>query len=81
MWVSLLTLLVKRRIGMCIQRLPSIELSTFIIAKKYTRLVLSINRVNNIRRVVDTKKNWQRAYLKGVKEKGRLNFGLDPIIS
>lgn len=32
-WISLLTLSVKRRIGMSIQRLPSIELSTFIVAK------------------------------------------------
>jgi IS4 transposase len=33
-WKSLLTLLVKRRIGMSVQQLAGIELSTFMVAKK-----------------------------------------------
>jgi hypothetical protein len=42
-WASLLTLLVKRRIGMSVQQLAGIE--------------LSINGVNNTRRDIDSEKN------------------------
>ena len=61
-WASLLTLLVKRRIGMSVQQFAGIELSTFMVAKKHPRLVLSINGINNTRCDIDIKKNMAKDY-------------------
>ena len=91
-WASLLTLLVKRRIGMSVQKLAGVELSTFMVAKNtqgwFYQLMESITQG-----VISTlKKNWhttinflsryaQRANPTRDKEKGRLKCGLSPIIS
>ena len=91
-WASLSTLLVKRRIGMSVQRLAGIELSTFMVAKNtqgwFYPLMESITQG-----VISTlKKTWhktinflskyaQRAHPTRDKEKGRLKCGLNPIIS
>ncbi|MBH0059481.1 IS4 family transposase, partial [Pseudoalteromonas sp. SWXJZ94C] len=82
-WASLLTLLVKRRIGMSVQQLAGIELSTFMVAKNtqgwFYQLMESITQG-----VISTlNKAWQktisflskyarRANPKRDKEKGRL---------
>lgn len=91
-WASLLTLLVKRRIGMSVQQLAGIELSTFMVAKNtqgwFYQLMESITQG-----VISTlNKAWQktisflskyarRANPKRDKEKGRLKCGLNPILS
>lgn len=91
-WASLLTLLVKRRIGMSVQQLTGIELSTFMVAKNtqgwFYQLMESITQG-----VISTlNKTWQktisflskyarRANPTRDKEKGRLKYGLNPIIS
>lgn len=91
-WASLLTLLVKRRIGMSDQQLAGIELSTFMVAKNtqgwFYQLMESITQG-----VISTlKKTWQktinflskyaqRANPKRDKEKGRLKCGLNPIVT
>jgi len=91
-WASLLTLLVKRRIGMSVQQLAGIELSTFMVAKNtqgwFYQLMESITQG-----VISTlKKTWQktikflskyaqRAHPTRDKEKGRLKCGLNPITS
>jgi hypothetical protein len=91
-WASLLTLLVKRRIGMSVQQLEGVELSTFMVAKNtqgwFYQLMESITQG-----VISTLENaWQktinflskyaqRANPTRDKEKGRLKCGLNPIIS
>ncbi len=60
-WVSLLTLLVKRRISMSVQQLAGIELSKFMVAKNtqgwFYQLMESITQG-----VISTLKNtWQKA--------------------
>jgi hypothetical protein len=91
-WASLLTLLVKRRIGMSVQQIAGIELSTFMVAKNtqgwFYQLMESITQGV----ILTLKKNWektidflskyaQRANPTRDREKGRLKCGLNPIIS
>jgi hypothetical protein len=91
-WASLLTLLVKRRIGMSVQQVAGIELSTFMVAKNtqgwFYQLMESITQGV----ILTLKKTWektidflskyaQRANLTRDRGKGRLKCGLNPIIS
>jgi hypothetical protein len=57
--VSLLALLVKRRIGFSIQQLKGIAISSFMVAKKHTRLVLQINGIDNPLRPVNINTNME----------------------
>jgi hypothetical protein len=91
-WASLLTLLVKRRIGMSVQQLARIELSTFMVAKNtqgwFYQLMESITQgvISTLNKTWQKTINFlskyaQRANPTRDKEKGRLKCGLDPIIS
>jgi len=57
-WASLLTLLIKRRIGFSIQKLAEVELSTFMVAKNtqgwFYQLIESITQG-----VISTLKNME----------------------
>ncbi|TYK64866.1 IS4 family transposase [Colwellia echini] len=91
-WASLLTLLVKRRIGMSVQQLVGIELSSFMVAKNtqgwFYQLMESITQgvISTLKKIWQKTINFlskyaQRANPTRDKEKGRLECGLDPIIS
>jgi len=91
-WASLLTLLVKRRIGMSVQQLAGIELSTFMVAKNtqgwfyqlmesITQGVISFLKETWQKTIHFLSKYAQRANPTRDKEKGRLKCGLNPIIS
>ena len=91
-WASLLTLLVKRRIGMSVQQLAGIELSTFMVAKNtqgwFYQLMESITQgvKSTLEKVWQKTINFLSKYAQRAnpirdKEKGRLKCGLNPIIS
>lgn len=91
-WASLLTLLVKRRIGFSVQQLVGVELSTFMVAKNtqgwfyqlmesITQGVISTLKTTWQKAIDFLSKYAQRANPKRDKEKGRLQCGLNPIIS
>lgn len=91
-WVSLLSLLVKRRIGFSVQKVTGVELSTFMVAKNtqgwFYPLMESITK-NTLSKL---KKTWNRTisflsrYAKRAnpdrdKKTGRLQYGLNSVVS
>ena len=91
-WASLLTLLVKRKVGSSVQRLSGTALSTFMVAKNtqgwfYQLMESIIQRAGTTQNKIWKKtvtflsKYAQRANPIRDKEKGRLQCGLNPIIS
>jgi len=90
-WASLLSLLVKRRIGFSVQQLKGIELSTFMVAKNtqgwFYQLMEAIvlNTLSNLKRtwrrtIKFLSKYAQRANPDKDRKAGRLRCGLSPII-
>jgi len=91
-WASLLSLLVKRRIGISIQQLKAIELSTFMVAKNTHGWFYQLMESITLSALSKLKQTWRRTidflskYAKRAnpdrdKETGRLQSGLNPVIS
>ena len=91
-WASLLSLLVKRRIGFSVQQLTGIELSTFMVAKNTQGWFYPLMELITQNMLSKLKKTWKRTihflskYAKRAhpdrdKKTGRLQYGLNPITS
>ena len=91
-WVSLLSLLVKRRIGFSVQRIKGIELSTFMVAKNTQGWFYPLMESITQNRLPSLKKTWKRtidflskyarrAHPNRDKRIGRSQYGLNAIIS
>ncbi len=91
-WSSLLSLLVKRRIGLSVQQLTGVELSTFMVAKNTQGWFYPLMELITQNILSKLKKTWKstihflskyakRAHPDRDKKTGRLQYGLKPIIS
>ena len=91
-WVSLLSLLVKRRVGFSVQQLSGVELSTFMVAKNTQGWFYPLMESITQNALSQLEKTWRRTirflskYAKRAapdrdKKTGRLQYGLTPIMS
>ena len=91
-WVSLLSLIVKRQIGFSVQQVTGIELSTFMIAKNtqgwFYPLMESItqNTLPKLKKVWKSTIEFLSKYAKRAnpdrdKKRGRLQYGLHAVTS
>ena len=91
-WVSLLSLLIKRRIGFSVQQLTGVELSTFMVAKNTQGWFYPLMESITQNALPQLKKTWlktvnflsryaKRAAPDRDKKTGRLQYGLNPVIS
>ena len=91
-WVSLLSLLVKRRIRFSVQQLTGVELSTFMAAKNTQGWFYPLMESITQNMLSQLKQTWRstisflskyarRADPERDKKTGRLQYGLNPIIS
>jgi hypothetical protein len=91
-WISLLSLLVKRRIGFSVQQLTGVELSTFMVAKNTQGWFYPLMESITQNMLSKLKKTWEktvsflsryakRAHPNRDEKTGRLQYGLSPITS
>jgi hypothetical protein len=91
-WASLLSLLVKRRIGFSVQQIAGVELSTFMVAKNTQGWFYPLMELITQNMLSKLKKKWKstinflskyakRAHPDRDKKTGRLQYGLNPITS
>jgi hypothetical protein len=91
-WISLLSLLVKRRIGFSVQQLTGVELSTFMVAKNTQGWFYPFMESITQNMLSKLKKTWEktvsflsryarRAHPNRDEKTGRLQYGLSPITS
>lgn len=91
-WASLLSLLVKRRVGFSVQQLTGVELSTFMVAKNTQGWFYPLMELITQNMLSKLKSTWKRTihflskYAKRAhpdrdKKTGRLQYGLNPITS